>query len=128
MPGGFAPRFAIEAGFLILLGVGAGIADLRTRVVVVLVAGGWVLVSLIELSIWRAEGRTANPRVPPAPQLEPELDVGWPVVEPDADDNDDESYPLRRDTDLRDADAEAYTRVIAAPESAKPNETEPGTG
>ncbi len=128
MPGGFAPRFAIEAGFLILLGVGAGIADLRTRVIVVLVAGGWVLVSLIELSIWRAEGRTANPRVPPAPQLEPELDVGWPVVEPDADDNDDESYPLRRDTDLRDAEAEAYTRVIAAPESAKPNETEPGTG
>ena len=128
MPGGFAPRFAIEAGFLILLGVGAGIADLRTRVIVVLVAGGWVLVSLIELSIWRAEGRTANPRVPPAPQLEPELDVGWPVVEPDADDNDDESYPLRRDTDLRDAEAEEYTRVTAAPESAKPNETEPGTG
>ena len=128
MPGGFAPRFAIEAGFLILLGVGAGIADLRTRVIVVLVAGGWVLVSLIELSIWRAEGRTANPRVPPAPKLEPELDVGWPVVEPDADDNDDESYPLRRDTDLRDTEAEAYTRVTAAPESAKPNETEPGAG
>ena len=57
MPGGFAPRFAIEAGFLILLGVGAGIADLRTRVIVAIVAGGWVLVSLIELSIWRAEGR-----------------------------------------------------------------------
>src|SRR6476659_6342992 len=110
MPGGFAPRFAIEAGFLILLGVGAGIADLRTRVVVVLVAGGWVLVSLIELSIWRTEGRTANPRVAPAPQLEPELDVGWPAVEPDAGDNDDESYPLRRDTDVRDADAEEYTR------------------
>ena len=29
MPGGFAPRFAIEAGFLILLGVGAGLANLR---------------------------------------------------------------------------------------------------
>jgi hypothetical protein len=128
MPGGFAPRFAIEAGFLILLGVGAGIADLRTRVIVVLVAGGWVLVSLIELSIWRTEGRTANPRVPPAPQLEPELEVGWPVVEPDAGDNDDESYPLRRDTDVRDAEAEEYTRVIAAPESAKPNETESETG
>jgi len=124
MPGGFAPRFAIEAGFLILLGVGAGIADLRTRVIVAIVAGGWVLVSLIELSIWRAEGRTANPRVPP--ELEPELEVGWPVVEPEADD--DESYPLRRDTDVRDAEAEEYTRVIAAPEGAKPNETESGTG
>src|SRR6476619_7295141 len=128
MPGGFAPRFAIEAGFLILLGVGAGIADLRTRVIVVLVAGGWALVSLIELSIWRAEGRTVSPRVPPAPPFEPDPDVGWPVVEPDADDNDDESYPLRRDTDLRDAEAEEYTRVIAAPERAKPNETESGTG
>jgi len=62
MPGGFAPRFAIEAGFLILLGVGAGIADLRTQVIVVLVAGGWVLVSLIELSIWRAEGRILRKR------------------------------------------------------------------
>jgi hypothetical protein len=127
MPGGFAPRFAIEAGFLILLGVGAGIADLRTRVIVAIVAGGWVLVSLIELSIWRAEGRTANPRVAPAPELEPELEVGWPVVEPEADD-DEESYPLRRDTDVRDAEAEEYTRVIAAPEGAKPNETESGTG
>ena len=47
---------------------------------------------------------------------------------PMRDDNDDDSYPLRRDTDLRDAEAEAYTRVTAAPESAKPNETEPGTG
>ena len=128
MPGGFAPRFAIEAGFLILLGVGAGIADLRTRVIVVLVAGGWVLVSLIELSIWRAEGRTANPRVPPAPQLEPDPDASWPVVEAVADDSDDDSYPLRRDTDVRDAEAEEYTRVIAAPERAKPNETESGTG
>ena len=73
MPGGFAPRFAIEAGFLILLGVGAGIADLRTQVIVVLVAGGWVLVSLIELSIWRTEGRTASPRVAPVPVEEPEL-------------------------------------------------------
>jgi hypothetical protein len=126
MPGGFAPRFAIEAGFLILLGVGAGIADLRTRVIVAIVAGGWVLVSLIELSIWRAEGRTVKPRVGPAPELEPELEVGWPVIGPEADD--DESYPLRRDTDVRDAEAEEYTRVIAAPEGAKPNETEPGTG
>ena len=120
MPGGFAPRFAIEAGFLILLGVGAGIADLRTQVIVVLVAGGWVLVSLIELSIWRAEGRTASPRVAPAPAEEPELEVGWPIGEPE--EEEDEAYPLRRDTDVRDAEAEEYTRVIAAPESAKPND------
>ena len=34
MPGGFAPRFALETAFLVLLGVGAGIAELRTIVIV----------------------------------------------------------------------------------------------
>jgi hypothetical protein len=128
MPGGFAPRFAIEAGFLILLGVGAGIADLRPQVIVALLAGGWVLVSLIELSVWRAEGRTAAPRIPPAPaepEPESELDVGWPVEEPEPED---EAYPLRRDTDVRDAEAEEYTRVIAQPERASADEMESGTG
>jgi hypothetical protein len=125
MPGGFAPRFAIEAGFLILLGVSAGIADLRTRVIVALVAGGWVLVSLIELSVWRAEGRTVAPRVPPAepePEPEPELEVGWPVEEPEPVEEE-EAYPLRRDTDVRDAEAEEYTRVIARPERGAPDES-----
>jgi hypothetical protein len=119
MPGGFAPRFAIEAGFLILLGVGAGIADLRTQVIVALLAGGWVLVSLIELSVWRAEGRTVAARVPPAaaePEAEAELEVGWPVEEPQ--EPEEEAYPLRRDADVRDAEAEEYTRVIAQPERA----------
>src|SRR4029079_16996257 len=122
MPGGFAPRFAIEAGFLILLGVGAGIADLRTRVIVAIVAGGWGLVSLIELSILRDDRGTVKPRVGPAPELEPELEVGWPVIEPEADD--DESYPLRRDTDVRGAEAEEYNRVIAAPQDGTPKHTE----
>jgi hypothetical protein len=125
MPGGFAPRFAIEAGFLILLGVGAGIADLRTQVIVLLVAGGWVLVSLIELSIWRAEGRTARGGVP-APPVEPELEVGWPAVEPVVEE--DEPYPLRSDADVRDEDAEEYTRVIAATEPTEADEKESGTG
>ena len=119
MPGGFAPRFAIEAGFLIALGVGAGIADLRPQVIVALLAGGWVLVSLIELSVWRAEGRTVAPRVRPAPaepESEPEVDVGWPLEEHH--EAQEEAYPLRRDTDVRDAEAEEYTRVIAQSERA----------
>jgi hypothetical protein len=123
MPGGFAPRFAIEAGFLILLGVGAGIADLRPQVIVALLVGGWVLVSLIELSVWRAEGRTATPRVPPLqpePEPEPELGVGWPLEEHE--EAEEEAYPLRRDTDVRDAEAEDYTRVIAQPERVSPDD------
>src|SRR4051794_21589314 len=126
MPAGFAPRFAVEAGFLILLGVGAGIADLRTQVIVVILAGGWGLVSLVELSIWRGEGRAASVRVP-APPGEPEVGVGWLVAEPVAVEED-EPYPLRRDADVRDADAEEYTRVIAAPETTEADEKESGTG
>jgi hypothetical protein len=116
MPGGFAPRFAIEAGFLILLGVGAGIADLRSSVIVALLAGGWVLVSLIELSVWRAEARTAVPRTPPAATEleEPEPEVGWPLGEEDA--AEEEAYPLRNETEVRDAEAEEYTRVLGSPE------------
>ena len=78
---GFAPRFAIEAGFLILLGVGAGYADLRPAVIVGVVAGGWVLVALVELAVWRSQARPAvgprrrlreaEPRSEPAPEPEP---------------------------------------------------------
>ena len=131
MPGGFAPRFVIEAGFLILLGVGAGIADLRPAVIVALLAGGWALVSLIELSRWRAEGRALVPRVVPAaepvaePEPEVELEVGWPIV---ADEPEEEAYPLRHDTEGRDAEADEYTRVIAPHESEASKEPESGTG
>jgi hypothetical protein len=124
MPGGFAPRFAIEAGFLILLGVGAGIADLRTAVIVALLAGGWLLVSLIELAVWRAEGRTAAPRVPPvaAPEPGPE-EVGWPL-EHEHSDVESESYPLRPDAGLDSSDdAEEYTRVVGSPERAATHDT-----
>lgn len=133
MPGGFAPRFAIEAGFLILLGVGAGIADLRPAVIVALLAGGWLLVSLIELSAWRAAGRALVPRAALAPGPEPEaepapeaeLEVGWPIV---AEEPGEEPYPLRADSEVRDAEAEEYTRVTAERESETPEEPESGTG
>jgi hypothetical protein len=122
MPGGFAPRLAIEAGFLILLGVGAGLADLRTAVIVALLAGGWLVVSLIELVIWRAEGRTLTPRMPPPPEpvaAEPELEVGWPAEHA----LEDASYPLRADAGRETPEeAEEYTRVIHAPENTPPDD------
>ena len=123
MPGGFAPRFAVEAGFLILLGVGAGIADLRPSVIVALLAGGWVLVSLIELSVWRAEARTTVPRMPPAPTEPPEAEpeIGWPLEEDDVDAE--EAYPLRRDAEVGDAEAEEYTRVLGSPKRGSPDDT-----
>ncbi len=113
MPGGFLSRFALEAGFLILLGVGAGIADLRPLVIVALLAGAWLIVSLIELGVWRAEGRITSPRVPPVlPDSEPE--VGWPLEDEQAVE---EAYPLRPDAGLEPSEeAEAYTRVLGSAE------------
>jgi hypothetical protein len=123
MPGGFAPRFAIEAGFLILLGVGAGLADLRSIVIVGLLAGAWVLVSLFELAVWRAQSRPAARPAPPPPP-EPEIEVGW-GVEPD-ENPPQEAYPLRSDVGSTHAEeVEAYTRVGMG-EADRPANEPPG--
>jgi hypothetical protein len=48
MPGRLGPRFALEAGFLILLAVALGLADLDTLTIVAVMAVAWLLVALIE--------------------------------------------------------------------------------
>jgi hypothetical protein len=53
MPVAAAPRFALEAGFLVLLAVVLGFADLDPLLIVVLMGLAWVLVSLIEYFAWR---------------------------------------------------------------------------
>jgi len=108
---GFAPRFALEAGFLILLGVGAGYADLSTRAIVAIVAGGWVLVALVELAVWRAQARPAAVHA-----LPPELDDDAPAEEPEQPPApEDRDYPLRVDAgDAPSEEVEAYTRIIGA--------------
>ena len=59
MPGGFGPRFALEAGFLIAVAIAAGFAELSATTIVVVMAVAWLLVCLFELAVW-AEG----PRFP----------------------------------------------------------------
>ena len=59
MQGGFGPRFALEAGFLIAVAIGAGVAQLSATAIVVVMAVAWLLVCLFELAVW-AEG----PRFP----------------------------------------------------------------
>jgi hypothetical protein len=54
MPEGLVARMAIEWGFLILLAVGAAVADLSPWQIVGVMAAGWVLVVLVELVAWRA--------------------------------------------------------------------------
>lgn len=59
MQGGLGPRFALEAGFLIAVAIGAGVAQLGATAIVVVMAVAWLLVCLFELAVW-AEG----PRFP----------------------------------------------------------------
>jgi hypothetical protein len=121
MRGAFAPRFAIEAGFLILLGVGAGYADLRPAVIVALLAGGWVLVSLIEFAVWRSQAPAvpAYARPPTEPVDEQELE---PSVEDSVAPEAEDDYPLRTDAgDAPSEEVEAYTRVLSAsPDDGSP--------
>jgi hypothetical protein len=117
MPGGFAPRFAVEAGFLILLGVGAGYANLRPIVIVALLAGGWLVVSLVELAVWRSQARPVGAYVPPpAPAPVATLDEPEPEATPTDEAPVEDEYPLRTGAgETPSEEVEEYTRVLGAP-------------
>src|SRR5712691_941655 len=90
MPGRLGPRFAIEALFLIALAVGVAYADLASKWIVVVMAGGWLVVALLELSadrIWAAAPPWRRPYyVPvPPPRAEPVAAPAQPspAVEPE---------------------------------------------
>ncbi len=53
MPTAAGPRFVLEAGFLVLLAVVVGLADLDPLLIVLVLLVGWILVSLIEYFAWR---------------------------------------------------------------------------
>jgi hypothetical protein len=84
MGGGFAARFLVEAIFLILLAVAAAFADLSNRWIVIVMAAGWGVVTLIELLAWRLE-RRGVPEAPFAPRpVEEEAEVQpdrWDIEE-----------------------------------------------
>jgi hypothetical protein len=57
MPGRLGPRVAIEALFLIALAGAAAYADLASKWILLVMAGGWLIVALLELTadrIWAA--------------------------------------------------------------------------
>src|SRR5207248_7172411 len=89
MPARLGPRFAIEALFLIALAVGAAYADLASKWIVVVMAGGWLVVALLELSadrIWAAAPPWRRPYYVPAspPRAEAVAAAPPPVaVEPE---------------------------------------------
>ena len=86
MPAAIGPRFVLEAGFLILLAVVVGLADLSPALIILVMTVGWLLVALIEYFAWRqsvgfpAMRRFATAEAAPAasPRLREEVveDVG----------------------------------------------------
>ena len=53
MPTALGPRFVLEAGFLVLLALVVGLADLDPLLIVLVMLVGWILASLIEYFAWR---------------------------------------------------------------------------
>src|SRR6478672_4164441 len=88
MPGRLGPRFSIEVLFLIALAVGAAYADLAAKWIVLVMAGGWLVVALLELTadrIWAAAPPWRRPNYVPvaAPRSEPVAAPVASVVESD---------------------------------------------
>jgi hypothetical protein len=55
LPRRLGVRFALEAGFLVLLALGAGLANLRPLYIVIIMAAAWLLVALAELTSERID-------------------------------------------------------------------------
>jgi hypothetical protein len=66
MPAALGPRFVLEAGFLVLLAVVVGLADLDPWLIVLVMLVGWLLVSLIEYFAWRQARAVTLSRFEPA--------------------------------------------------------------
>ena len=83
LPGRLGVRFALEALFIILLAVGAGIAHLRPAFIVLVMAAAWLLVALIELTAERIARLPVSYLLPAAePEREEEVErVFEPPVE-----------------------------------------------
>jgi outer membrane biosynthesis protein TonB len=83
LPGRLGLRFALEALFLILLAIGAGLADLRPAVIVLVMAVAWVLVAVVEFTAERIAASPTSYLLPTPVQpeeSEPER-VFWPQPE-----------------------------------------------
>jgi hypothetical protein len=83
LPGRLGLRFALEALFLVLLAIGAGLADLRPTLILVVMAVAWVLVAVVEFTAERIDASALQHLLPPraeSPEGEPEQ-VFWPSAE-----------------------------------------------
>jgi len=120
MPGRFGPRFAIEALFLIALAVGVAYADLSRKWIAIVMAGGWLVVALLELTaerIWATAPPWRRPDYYAAPAARRE-----PVAAPPAPV---EAQPKPAPQPLPEAEPEPVVAAEAEPEPEAATVIEP---
>jgi outer membrane biosynthesis protein TonB len=83
LPGRLGLRFALEALFLVLLAIGAGLADLRPALIVLVMAVAWVLVAVAEFTAERISASPLSYLLPPrAERAEGDAEqAAWPMPE-----------------------------------------------
>jgi len=143
MWGRLGPRFALEAGFLILLAVGVALADLDWVAIVAIMAGGWLLVSLIEviaarrppwvpLPVERAQAAESAPPPEPPPLPEPPVLEETQEVDAPAEPRRRRCIPWRRRRDgaetAADAEAEGEDEAAVAVAADESGERTEGRG
>jgi hypothetical protein len=117
MPGRLGPRFALEAGFLIVLAVLAGFADLSWPLVVLVMGLGWGLATVVEVARWK-EG-------PPLPAPVPRSYIAGPEPVDDVtrvilrEEVDAAAPPRELADDLRPAPRPRHVRVVAHEDEGK---------
>ena len=77
-----APRIAVEAAFIMLVAVGAALADLSSTTVVLVVVAAWLVVGLAEVLASLTRQPAAPPVLRPAPAYEEPEAVAATTVEP----------------------------------------------
>lgn len=82
LPGRLGLRFALEALFLVLLALGAGLADLSAGFIVLVVAVGWLLVAIVEFTAERIAASPLTYILPQRTETPPDVaDERWPMPE-----------------------------------------------
>jgi outer membrane biosynthesis protein TonB len=83
LPGRLGLRFALEALFLVVLAIGAGLADLRPALIVLVMGVAWILVAVVEFTAERIAASPTSYLLPPAvePQEGEPEQVFWPRPE-----------------------------------------------
>lgn len=137
MPGRLGPRFALETLFLIALAIGAGLADLATRWIVLIMVLGWLLVALLELTAERLWATVPawrrpyySPAVAPPPSVveaapEPPAVVEEVVPEPEPEAEPEPEPEVEPETVIVSALAVREEIVVVEPEPEPALEPEP---